>query len=141
MKMTPIQRREPKHTTKKRIAEDIHIVPRSKRFSESESSPCTLFEAKRIIPRQRVSKNTLLPAVFAMRIPACPRAPLRTATNFSGSVVEKDRTVRPRTVPERWRASQRLAAAWDRMYPERERETKPRKSWRMWYSRRRVVLG
>lgn len=88
------------------MAEDIHITPRSKRLRESELSlPLSPFEANKMIPRQRVSKKTLLPAVFATRIPVYPRAPLRTATNFSGSVVANDEMVMPRTVPERCTAS------------------------------------
>lgn len=39
------------------------------------------------IPRQSDRRKTLLPTVLATRIPTWPRFPLRTAINFSGSVV------------------------------------------------------
>jgi len=63
--------------------------------------------ARNSTPAHSVTRKMLEPAVLATIMPGCWRAPEKTATSFSGSVVASESSVMPSTEP----ASENVSAS------------------------------
>jgi hypothetical protein len=122
----PAIRLDPRKTIATKPNADIHTVASSKRTKLSVwlmGIPVTA-----TTPMQIVKRNMLLPAVVATTMPPWPLEPLITEMNFSGRVVAKAITVKPKTVPDSCNDWVRAPALWAMMEPDRESASSPRRS-------------